>query len=257
MQRQKATSILQQFPSTLAYVVHVDSWLALGTLALVLGLLQWLGTFPGAMAKLAFPTARLIWFAYFFLVARKAALGKKRLPIPSDYLDAWDTLIQPLLQVGLATSWYWGGVLIFLHYRVGLQDFIERYQAHPLFLLSQQGILGYLVLGVGIFFVPLSLLGALCCRRGILHSLDPTVGFRLAQRVSQHYIQLFLMVSFLGGVGLIMDFFGTVLETTLLIPLASPVIGQLPRLWVPLAQARLLGSFVYLHKAELTLGEEN
>ena len=234
----------------LSYVIHADSLLAIGVLSVILSVLDWVGTLPGVLSGGAFLLARLTWVTYFYLVARKAAIGSRRLPVPSDYLDTWDAFIQPLIQGLLATFWYWAGLLSLIHFSVGLVDFVERYRAHPLAFLIQQGLLGQVFLVVGTMYIPLALLATLCCRH-MLHVFDPRLGFRLALHARWAYAGTFAMVCAFGLIGFIMDALGGMLETVLPIPLAAPVLDHLLRLWTPLAQARLLGEFAYCHRSVL------
>ncbi len=241
------SSTLLILPRVVGYLVHRDSLLAIGTLALLLSMLEWLGTLPWEPLALAIPAARVFMATYFFLVARKASLGSRRLPVPSDHLDTWDSLFQPLLQVLLAAAPSLLALLLYAQLRAGVMDFVERFQARPMVYLGAQGVLGYVLLGVFMIQVPLAILTALCTRR-LLESLDPRTGFRLAWRTGASYPIVFLIVSALGLIGQVMDRVAMQLHAELPIPLAAPVLGHLLRLWVPLAQARMLGDFIHLHR---------
>jgi hypothetical protein len=124
----------------LEYLAHPESLLALSVLALILGVAEWLGDLPSGPAAMAHPTARLLWACYFFLVARKAALGSRRLPIPSDHLDTYDTLLQPLMQGLAATAISWGALLVLAASSTGVNDFLFRYHGHPLMFMADQGL---------------------------------------------------------------------------------------------------------------------
>lgn len=243
---------LQLLPGVLGYLAHRDSLLAIGTLALLLSLLEWIGTLPWEVLALATPLARLFMATYFFLVARKAALGSRRLPVPSDHLDTWDTLFQPLLQVLLAAAPSLLALLSYAQLRAGVMDFVERYQARPMVYLGDQGIAGYLLLAAFMIQVPLAVLTALSTRR-MIESLDPRTGLRLAWRTGAAYPLVFLMVSCLGLIGQLMDRVAMQLHAELPIPLAAPVLGHLLRLWVPLVQARQFGEFIHLHREQIGL----
>lgn len=245
--RPPLSSTLQLLPRVAAYLGHRDSLLALGTLALILSLLEWLGTLPWEPMALAIPLARVFMATYFFLVARKAALGSRRLPVPSDHLDTWETLFQPLLQVVLAGLPSLAALLIYAQARAGVMDFVERYQARPMVYLGAQGVTGHVLLGLFMIQMPLAILTALCTRR-LVESLDPRTGLRLAWRTGAGYPIVFLAVSLLGLTGQVMDRLAMQLHAELPIPLAAPVLGHLLRLWAPLAQARVLGEFIHLHR---------
>jgi hypothetical protein len=248
--------MVRRLPEVLSYILHVDSLLALGVLAVVISLLEWMGTLPSDLSGWAFLGARSIWAVYFYLVARKAAVGSKRLPVMSDYIDTWDTLFYPLLQVALASAWYILVLLVFAHYRIGIQDFVERFQAHPISFLSNEGRWGHFLLTVGLLYLPFVLLGSLC-RRDMLRSMDPSFGFRLAARVPWAYTSLLVLISLLGFVGYSMDALGSIVQSVMPIPLAAPVLNHILRLWVPLAQARLFGGFVYCNRAWLQDHDEH
>jgi hypothetical protein len=240
-------------PEILGYLIHVDSLLAMGGLAFVLSALEWLGDLPGPGLALAYPAARVLWGAYFFLVARKAAVGKLRLPVPADFRDLRDFLIRPLVQVGFATIWYWLALLIAVHLTVGLETFLLSFRNQPLDFMWDKGALGYVMLGVGMLFIPAALLATLCGRR-IWPLLDPTLGFRMIFRhpdLPGCYAVMFAMLILLSVAGFGLDAFGRQLVAALPIPLAAPVIRYLMRLWVPLAQARLLGGFVHRNRQHL------
>jgi hypothetical protein len=237
---------------TLRYLAHPDTLLALGVLALATSLLEWVGSLPWGITSLGFPLARLFVNTYFFLVVRKAAIGSRRLPVPSDHIDTWDTLFHPLLKVLLALALALAVVLAYAQLRGGIVDFFVRYQARPLMFLSDQGRLGLVLVGLGLIQLPLATLAALCAPRA-LDALDPRTGPRLAWRTGARYPLLFLLLSVLGLIGHAMDHLAMDLHAELPLPLATPVLGHLIRLWAPLAQARLLGEFIHRNRARLTL----
>jgi hypothetical protein len=243
-------AVFHHLADIFTYVFHVDSFLALGVLSLTLSALDWVGNLPHMLSSSAFLSGRLIWCIYFFLVIRKAAQGSRRLPVPSDYLDTWDALIQPLWQALFATAWYWIPLAVLTSRRVGLLDFLERYQAHPTVFLMQHGWSGYLTLGLGLLYVPLALISAVSSR-SILIALDPRQGLRLAWCCSWAYLTLHGILSLLGLLGILMSGLATLFESALPIPLATPVFVHLLCLWVPLAQARLLGDFIYRNRSAL------
>jgi hypothetical protein len=234
----------------LAYLAHRDSLLALGVLALLLSVLESAGSWPGALSGVGFVLARLGWAIYFFLVVRKAALGSKRLPVPSDHVDTWDTLLQPLIQSAVATAAFWVPLLVFVHLTVGVRDFVERYQAHPLMFLGDHGIVGRVLLGAGLVQVPCALVASILSRE-ILAPLDPLLGFRMVRRVASAYAATFAILSGLGLLGYVIDVAAMRLQAEIPIPLAAPVLSHLVRLWVPLAQARLLGQFIRDNRGRL------
>jgi hypothetical protein len=243
-------NMVRRLPEILAYLLHSDSLLALSVLAVVISLFEWLGTLPLVLAGVASLLARLTWGTYFYLVARKAARGSRRLPAALDYLDSWETLAQPLLQVGLGIIWYLALILGFAAFRIGLPDFVERFHARPMIFLGQQGVIGHAILATGILYVPLVVLASLC-RRGVLRFLDPTLGLRVAAQVPQAFAVMFALLTGLGLLGLVIDDLAAMLEGAMPIPLAAPVISQLLRLWATLAQARMLGSFAHLNARHL------
>ncbi len=241
-----------QLPGILRYVVHVDSFLAMGVLAVVLSALDWLGRFPGTAGVLAVPLSRLTWGVYIFLVARKASIGSRRLPVLDDFRDTWDALILPLVRAAAATSWCWGVFLVYVQLSVGADQFLELHRAQPLVLLTSQGWLGHILLAAGLVLLPVMLLAALVERR-VLPLLNPTRGLRLVYRVPVAFALMFLLLNTLGVLGVLMDAVGTVIQSVLPIPLAAPVLSYLVRLWVDLAQARLLGGFAWRNRVFLGL----
>ena len=248
-------SMLRRMPEVFGYVAHVDSLLAIAVLAVLLSFLEWIGTLPFVLSGGSLLLARLLWALYFFLVTRKAARGSRRLPVRTDYLDTWEALVQPALQLGLALAWYVVLLGIFAAVRVGIPDFVERYQARPMVFLSQQGIVGHVILALGILYVPLAVIATLC-RRGVLRFINPLLGVRAASRVGNAYLVTFGLICALGLVSLAMDGLATKLEVAMPIPLAAPVLSHMLRLWVPLAQARLVGGFAYRNARYLTEAEE-
>lgn len=245
-------SMLRRIPGVLRYLLHVDSLLAMGVMAIVLSAIEWVGALPHELSGLANVLARLLWCAYFYLVAGKAAMGKLRLPVLSDYRDTWGALILPLGRVTLATSWYWvlffGLSVLLLDFQ--LVDFLGRFQAHPLLFLREQAALGYLLLGVGMIDLPLAVVAALV-GGSVRMLLDPLYGLRLVVRAPRGYSITFGALIGLGLVGFSLEALGEMLAARAPVPLAAPVIRYLLRLWVPLAQARLLGEFVCCYRDRL------
>jgi hypothetical protein len=250
-------TMVRRIPGLLAYLVHVDSLLAIGVLAVLVSLLEWVGTLPGAFTALANGLARAVWCCYFYLVARKAAAGKLRLPVPTDYRDTAETLVKPLVGVTFATSWYWILLLGCALVTIDLAEFLGRHQAHPLIFLRQQGTVGYLLLAVGMIYLPVAVVGSLVGAHRVLALLDPLHGFRLIRRVPRAFSIMFVILSVLAVVGFTLEALGNRLVGALPIPLAAPVIRHLMRLWVPLAQSRLVGEFVFYNRAFLERGDSD
>jgi hypothetical protein len=235
---------LRELTEVLGYLMHPDSLLALSVLAVILSLTEWVGTLPTMLAVLGYPTARLLWASYFLLVARKAALGSRRLPIPSDHIDTWDTLIQPLLQGLLATALSWGALLVYAAGTTGVADFVSRYQGHPLQFLADQRLGGHALIALWMVQVPAGVVAVLGGRRG-LSVADPTLGLRLLRRTGAAWPITFATLCALALLGHAADIGASRLGAAFPVPLAGPVLAHLLQLWVPLAQARLLGRFVY------------
>lgn len=242
--------MIRQVPHILRYVVHVDSFLAMGALAVVLSVLDWLGRFPGTMSAFAVPLSSLTWGVYFFLVARKASIGSRRLPVLDDFRDTWDALILPLVRAAVASSWCWIVLVMYVSLTAGLDQFLELHRARPMVLLTHQGWGGHLLLTSGLVFLPVSMLAALVESR-VLPLLDPTRGFRLVARLPGAFFMLFLVLNTLGVVGVLTQNLGTVIQSVMPIPLAAPVLSYLVHLWVDLAQARMLGGFAWHNRAFL------
>jgi hypothetical protein len=237
-------SMIRHVPGIMLYLVHVDSLLAMGVLAVVLSAMEWIGTLPGDFTILGSLGARLLWSVFFYLVARKASLGKLRLPVLSDFRDTRDALIKPLIAAAFATCWYWIVMCGFCVATLGIVDYLERLQASSL-LFHQQGIVGYGLLALGMLYLPVALLGALSGAPRLFHHLDPLYGFRLVWRVPRAFSVTFAVLSLFTVVGYVLAAASARLAEVLPIPLAGPVLRHLLRLWVPLAQARLLGGFVH------------
>jgi hypothetical protein len=248
---QSPETMAGRIPGILAYLVHVDSLLAMGVLAIVLSLLEWVAALPGELTPLANVVARLIWGVYFYLVARKAAQGKLRLPTLGDYRDLVDALIKPVVAVGFATSWYWLLLGAASLWQVDLSEYLARFQAHPLVFLRQQGAVGSFLLAAGLIYLPVALVGTLAGAPRLWRHLDPTHGFRLVWRVPHAFAVMFTLLSVLALLGFTLEALSMRLVEALPIPLAAPVIRHLMRLWVPLAQARLVGGFVHHNRAFL------
>jgi hypothetical protein len=237
--------MVRHIPGILFYLVHVDSLLAMGVLAIVLSGMEWIGTLPGDLTPLGSLGARLLWSGFFYLVARKASLGKLRLPVLSDFRDTRDALIKPLIAATFATSWYWALLCLFCVGTLDVVEFLERLQTNHLLFLHQQGLWGYALLAVGMLFLPVALTGALAGAPRLYYHLNPVFGFRLILRVPRAFSITFAVLSLFSVVGSALEIVSLWLAEALPIPLAGPVLRHLLRLWVPLAQARLLGGFVH------------
>ena len=243
-------NMLRRLPGILAYVLHADTFLATAALALCFALLEWVGRLPGGVYLLAFPLARVCWGTFFFLVARKASIGSRRLPVPQDFLDTWEALVLPLTRALLSTSWCWLLLLLQVHLSMGLVKFMELQRADPLSYLQQSGPVGALLLVSGMLYLSVALLAALVSRR-VLPLLHPGFGFRLILPVLPAFVVMFIMLHLLSLAGFTISTASVLLQAALPIPLAASVTGHLIRLWAPLAQARLLGEFVYFNRAAL------
>jgi hypothetical protein len=247
-------SMARRIPEILSYLIHVDSFLAMAGIAIVLASLEWIGDLPSPGTELAYPAARVLWGAYFYLVARKAAKGKLRLPVPADLRDLREFLIRPLVQVGLATLPYWLALLIAIQVTLGLEDFVFHFRNQPVESMWHSGALGYVMLGVGLLYIPPAVVAALCSGRRVLRLADPTWGLRLIWRSPELpwcYAVMFAILCFFAVAGFALDALGRQIVAALPIPLAAPVIRYLMRLWVPLAQARLVGGFVHHNRSLL------
>ena len=232
------------------YLLHVDSFLVISVLAFLFGILSWAGTLPGVLSPAGPILSKLIWFSYFFLVARRASIGSRRLPVPWQYQDSWDSLIFPLAQLFIATGWYWAVVMGVIQKSVGLGHFIERYDARFLAFLGSQGSLGYFLLGTGLLFIPPAIVAVLVTR-DVRMLLNPFFGFSRIGVVRSAYLSVFMLFIFLFMIGFLVDAFTIYIESAMPIPLAAPVLGNFLRLWVPLAESRLLGGFVFEHRTKL------
>ena len=239
--------LLRALGDVLGYLAHRDSLLALSVLAVILSVTEWVAGMPTALAILGFPAARVLWACYFFLAARKAALGSRRLPIPSDHLDTYDTLLQPLLQGMVATAPSWGALLVRAGIGTGLGDFLSRHQGRPLQFLADQGLTGYVLLALWVVQVPIGAVAALSCHR-VLQCADPTVGVRLLRRTGLAYPILFVTLCVLALIGHAVDIGASRLGAVFPVPLAGPVLLHFIQMWLPLAQARLLGDFVHRYR---------
>jgi hypothetical protein len=235
------------------YLMHPDTLLAISVLAVALSLTDWVGGLPAAVAALGYPAARLLWACYFFLVARKASLGSRRLPVPADHLDTWDSLVQPLLR-GLVATWLsWCALLVFAAGSTGIGDFLSRYQGHPLQFFADQRVPGFLVMALWLVQAPSGVIAALCSR-SLLACADPSLGLRLARRTGPAYPVIFAALCALALVGHTLHIAGSRLGTLLPIPLAGPVLVHVIQLWVPMAQARIIGDFVCQYRPWLEAG---
>lgn len=235
------------------YLMHSDTLLAISVLAVALSVTDWVASLPTSVAVLGYPLARLLWACYFFLVARKASLGSRRLPVPSDHVDTWDSLVQPLLQGLLATSVSWGALLVFAAGSTGIGDFLSRYQGHPLQFFADQRLPGYVVMSLWLVQVPAGVVAALCSR-SLLACANPGLGLRLVRRTGPAYPIVFTALCVLALAGHALHIAGSRLGTVLPIPLAGPVLVYVIQLWVPMAQARIIGDFIYRYRPWLEAG---
>lgn len=224
------------------YLAHKDSLLAVSVLALLLGALEWAGRFPGRLPLAALVAGRLLWAGYFYLVARKACLGSRRLPVLTDFTDTWDALILPLLRALLAVLPLLATLALYIQLGRGWSAFLELHETRPLALLLDGGALGLLVLLPGLLLLPTMLVGALC-GGGLLRLLNPIAALALVARRPQAYLRTFALVNLLGVLMAGTVDLGQMLKAALPIPVASAVLAHFLALWFPLAQARLLGGF--------------
>lgn len=243
----------RQLLCSLRYVFHVESALQLGVLALLLGMIERAALLPNTPAATAAALARILWATYFYLVLRRAAVGSRRLPALSDYRDSWDTLILPLIQASLVGLWYWGPMLIAAHYSVGLSAFSRQLQLSSLAFFRQPHVVSLVILGVEMLYLPAALVAS-ATTGGLWRLLDPTCGLRLVSRVPRAYLATFAALQILVALAFLSSTASALMQQLLPIPLAGPVLGHLLTLWVPLAQARLLGDFVHAHHETLTAG---
>lgn len=234
------------------YLIHRDSFLALGAMALFQGILDWLGRLPGALPALAHPLSSLAFAGYFVLVANKAALGDRRLPTFMDIMDTWDLLMLPLTRATLATLWCWTALALWLTRALGFNGAMEAMLTNPMDLLVGQGLGGNLMFLLGLMALPLCMLAALA-HRSILRQLDPSLGLRLACRVATPFLFTFIALHLFGWVNIVLSASASLAQNAIPIPLASTVMAYFVRLWMPLAQARLMGEFVWDHRTLLTM----
>lgn len=246
----KRVSVLEQLREAFRYLAHMESLLALAVLSLLLAALERASGFPLPGAWLALPLARLCWLAYFFLVFLKATAGKRRLPRFGNYIATWDALIRPLIAAATASVWIVAPTALAIHLSVGWRDFIERLQLSPLRFLREPYAESYLALGWICFALPPALL-AVALERRRFHLLDPLCGLRKAWCLGFRYAEGLAALHLLTLVGLLFDSLAVTVQQTLPIPLVAPVLGNLLVLWVPLAQARLWGDFVYRERGQI------
>lgn len=228
----------------LAYLRHVDSWLALAVLALLIAALQQLAAFPLIGARLASLVALGFWGAFFYLALHKASRGSRRLPRLSDFRDSWGGLVAPLGRGALVALWFVVPLWLCVDATVGLDDFLERLHGHPLLLMREPRALVYLLLAVSLIYLPAALVGS-CLPGHPLWLLDPTYGLRRALGLGRPYVAAFIALCPLVLASFLAASLATALEQALPIPLVGVTSGQLLQLWVPLAQARLLGEVVH------------
>jgi hypothetical protein len=241
---------LAQLADALRYALHIESMLALAALALAVSLLEWLGTLPLDSAALALPLARAVSAAYIFLALRKAAAGSRRLPQLEDHKDVWDATVFPLMQLAVVGIWYAGATLIVAEWTVGVEVFTARYEWRALELFRQGHLAPLLLLGFFLVYLPPALSAAVVTRK-VVGLLDPSLGFRLLHRVAGAYVDAFAGLCVLTLMVFVAEALGAAIERALAIPLAAPVMHNLLTLWMPLAQARLLGNFLHRHRDEI------
>ncbi|MCC6750342.1 MAG: hypothetical protein IT371_21940 [Deltaproteobacteria bacterium] len=244
-------AMLGHLPELARYVLHADSWLAMGVLALVISTLEWLGSLPWELSRVCVLLARISFATYFYLVARKAAVGAMRLPIPSDYRDLWDELIHPLLQGAVIGAWFFLPLAAYGTFITGLDVLFERYDLHPMEVLRRQTVGAYLAIGLGFAYLPTGIVAAVV-RREVLPLFDPSRGFRLLAPVGGAYAVTFILLCALTVVAFVTDTLGILLQRALPVPVAGAVLRHFITLWVPLAQARLVGAFCYVNRAWLS-----
>lgn len=245
-----AGAALSRLSRAFGYLLHNDSALALASLAFVLVALEQLARLPFAGTRSAFPIARAIWAAYFYLAFRKAADGSRRLPRLRDYRDSWDTLIHPLLQLALIGIWFWGPLLLYARATVGLDELVRRFSLAPLSLLRQADLTGYLLLGTWLIALP-GMFVVSATRRELLVLLDPTCGLRMTWKLPQLFVPLLAQLQLLVVAGFAASTGAALLQQMLPIPLVGPLLATMVSLWIPLVEARLLGEFVDDHRDEL------
>lgn len=244
MNRSYLSCVADQLWTALAEVVHINSLLSLAVLALFLGLVERLALLPFDLALLATVAVPAVWATYFYLVMRNAANGSRRLPKLSDYRDAWDALIHPLLQGVVVGLWYWGPLLVCVRRTIGLTVFVRQLQLRSMVFFRQHWLPAYVLLGAEIIYLPAALIAASVSRRA-LPLLDPTYGLRRVWSVPGPFAVTFTALQPLVLLGFLMSTASALLQQAMPVPVAAPVMGHLLCLWVPLAQARLLGRFAH------------
>ncbi|MCB9558266.1 MAG: hypothetical protein H6707_19270 [Deltaproteobacteria bacterium] len=228
------------------YVLHIDTWLALGVLGLVVSALESIGTLPFRVPPMALPLARAVAAAYFFMVLRKAATGSLRLPLLRDYRDTWDTLIYPLMQLCAIGLVYWSALTLLAGIEGDFEAFLHRYQWRTLELFRRERWQVYLGLGLSLLYLPPALIAATLSRR-LLRLFDPTYGWLFVARVPDAYARTFSAFCLLTVASFVVDSLAAALQQAVPIPLVAGVMRQILTLTIPLAQARVIGSFVHIH----------
>lgn len=243
-----------QLSMPLKSVLHLDSLLSLAGLALLLGLTErtaLLATEPASIAVVLVPS---IWAVYFYLVLRKAAGGSNRPPRWSNYRDAWDTLVYPLMQGAVIGMWYWGPLVLAVRRTIGLTAFFRQNQLRSMDFFREPRAASYLLLLAELVYLPPALILS-SVRRGLLRFFDPTYAIGRVTRVPREYAVAFAALQALVLASFLVDTLAALLQQVIPIPVAAPVLGHLIALWVPLAQARLLGGFAYRWRAVLVSKE--
>jgi hypothetical protein len=235
--------VLRLWPA-LRYVAHVESLLVLGILALLLGLVDRGAALPNAPSTALALLSRTIWAAYFYLVLRKAATGSRRLPIIADYRATWDTLIHPLALGSGAAAWYVLLLMLLVRSTVGIDQFAQQFQLRALDFFRQPSALSHAVLLVTLLQLPPALAASATNNTRLLRFVDPSFGLRVVAQAAEDYLPTYGALQVLVVASFLMGTVSGLLDQALPIPVAGPVLRHMLQVWIPLAQARLLGEFV-------------
>lgn len=236
--------VFRNLREALRYVAHVDSFLALGVVSLVLGVVDRVAGLPGAPETFLVFASRLTWAGYFYLVFRKSAGGSRRLPTPSDYRATWETFIYPLAQGLAAAVWYLALLGLLVQETVGFDRFVQEFQLRALDFFRQPHVLTHALLLFTLVQLPPALVASAFPETTVLPLLDPTYGIRRASQAPSAYLTTFAALQFLVVASFLTGTAAGLLEQALPVPIAAPVLRHLLQLWVSLAEARLLGDFV-------------
>ena len=246
------TTAAARLGAAVGYVAHMESLRMMAVVALVVSALEQTAALP-PLAFAAAPiliVARAVHGGYFYLVFRKAAAGSLRLPQLRDYRDSWDVLIFPLLQGLVVSVWIWAPLLVYVALSGDWHDFLQRQQLHPLSLFRGRSYQLYSLLALQMLYLPAALVAS-AARGSLWRLLDPTFGLRLSLRAPRAYAMSYALVVMLLLAGFLMHTAGALLRQALPIPVATPILAHLLALWVPLAQMRLLGDFVWEQRERL------